>query len=211
MKNNQYIRQAQYKKGFANIILVGVIVVLIAIGVYFAFRKNLEPVAQQPIPTIAQTNTSTPTSKNETANWKICTNIKYGYEVKYPSTWKVWKTGAPEARLASCDENLASYSFAEDLFGMPLKNQINLMVFTRDNQVKEFWQGINSLDDYIKRMSAWKVQKETIISGERLIWLEYNQELQLVSYHNSAIYEFNISSMNSTTLDKFLASFKFTE
>ncbi|MDO8728899.1 MAG: hypothetical protein Q7K26_03285 [bacterium] len=49
------------QKGFANIILVVVIVVLAGVVGYFAFVKKSEPIAQQPTPTPTQTNTPAPT------------------------------------------------------------------------------------------------------------------------------------------------------
>ena len=85
MKNQQ--------KGFIEIVLIGVIVVLLAIGGYFAFRKNSAPVVEQPTPNpapiVTQTNTpvTTPATADETANWKTYTNSQYGFELKYPSTW----------------------------------------------------------------------------------------------------------------------------
>ena len=61
---NQYIRQAQYKKGFASLVLIGVVFVLIAVGGYFLWHKKAEapvpvaePVAQTPVvTTTTQTN-----------------------------------------------------------------------------------------------------------------------------------------------------------
>lgn len=206
------------QKGFANIVLIIVIVAIIAVGGYFAFVKKSEPIAQQqPTPTTIQTKTPTPSptptpEKKQTAN---CVNGKFGYELIYPVGWKVWTRGEGEARSATCSENLASYSFAKDLFGTLFKNQINLMVFTRDNQVKEFWQGVNSLDDYVNKTTL-SIKKETRLGGERLVWLSldsrFNPETdRLLAYHNNSIYEFSIYSVDSATLDKFLASFKFTK
>ena len=76
------------QKGFANIVLVIVIVVLVGAVGYFAFVKKMEPVTQQPTPP-ATTQTSTPqqpspTPINETANWKTYKNDTYSFEVKYP-------------------------------------------------------------------------------------------------------------------------------
>lgn len=54
------------QKGFANIILVVVIVAIIAVGGYFVFVKKSEPVAQQPTPSptpTTQTPTPTPIQK----------------------------------------------------------------------------------------------------------------------------------------------------
>ena len=199
--------------------MVVVIVVLVGVVGYFAFVKKSGQVAQQPTPTLVVTQTKTPTpsptptpEKKQTAN---CVNGKFGYQLTYPVGWKVWTRGEGEARSATCSENLASYFFAKDLFGTPFKNQINLMVFTRDNQVKEFWKGINSLDDYVNKTTL-SVKKETKLGGERLIWLSldsrFNPETdRLLAYHDNSIYEFSVYSVDNTTLDKFLASFEFTK
>ncbi|MBI5732215.1 MAG: hypothetical protein HY982_02545 [Candidatus Magasanikbacteria bacterium] len=82
------------QKGFANIILVVVIVILVGAVGYFAFVKKSEPVAQQPTPTPIQvTNTPksnptpTPTPADPTANWKVYSNTRYAYTIKYPTNW----------------------------------------------------------------------------------------------------------------------------
>jgi len=49
------------QKGFANIVLIGVIVVLVGVVGYFTFIKKSEPVAEQPTPTPTQTTTTTKT------------------------------------------------------------------------------------------------------------------------------------------------------
>ena len=166
------------------IILGAAIVIILGAVGYFAFVKKPAPIAQQ-TPISSSTN---------------CVNEKYGYELTHPADWKVWTRGEGEARAATCGENLASYSFAKDIFGVEPKDQINLMVYS-DNQ---------SLDEYVKSLPAWKVQKETTIDGERLIWLEYNQQWQLVAHHNSIRYEFRVYEVENVILDEFLASFKFT-
>lgn len=77
------------QKGFANIILIVIIVAIVAVGGYFVFSKKLEPIAQQPTPTPTKTPVSpTPTAKDETAGWNTFTDTQYGFEFKYPDTWK---------------------------------------------------------------------------------------------------------------------------
>ena len=86
------------QKGFANIILVIVIVVLVGAVGYFSFVKKSEPIAQQPTPTPTQTNTPTKnptptqTPKDEIASWKTYGNDQYGFEFKYPANYVVTKT-----------------------------------------------------------------------------------------------------------------------
>lgn len=46
------------QKGFANIILVVVMVILVGVVGYFTFVKKSEPIVQQPTPTLTQTTTS---------------------------------------------------------------------------------------------------------------------------------------------------------
>lgn len=66
------------QKGFANIILAAVIVVLISAVGYFVFVKKSEPIIQQP----------TPTSEDETTNWKTYNNATYNYQFKYPQEFE---------------------------------------------------------------------------------------------------------------------------
>ncbi|MBI2669894.1 MAG: hypothetical protein HYX20_02015 [Candidatus Yanofskybacteria bacterium] len=68
------------QKGFANIILVVVIVILVGAVGYFVFVKN--PVAiQTKIPTPTPTKTA-----DSTASWMTYTNPRAGYQFEYPST-----------------------------------------------------------------------------------------------------------------------------
>jgi hypothetical protein len=42
MNNQKYVRQAQHKKGFASLVLIGVLIVLVAVGGYFLWSKKNE-------------------------------------------------------------------------------------------------------------------------------------------------------------------------
>ncbi len=81
------------QKGFVNIILIMVVVVLIGVAGYFGLVRKSEPVVEQ-IPS-AQTLTPTPqvsnnqpapipTPSGETANWKTYRNEVFGFEFSYP-------------------------------------------------------------------------------------------------------------------------------
>ncbi|MBI2034050.1 MAG: hypothetical protein HYT13_03065 [Candidatus Liptonbacteria bacterium] len=85
------------QKGFANIILVLVIIVLVGTIGYFALIKGPTPTVQQTstptkVPVTQQPTPVTPTPSNETTNWKIYRNEEYSFEMKYPSNWNVLLT-----------------------------------------------------------------------------------------------------------------------
>ncbi len=78
------------QKGFANIILGVIVVMLVGVVGYFAFVKKSTPIAQQtptPTPTQTQKPVSPMPTPDKTANWKTYTNAQYGFEFKYPTGW----------------------------------------------------------------------------------------------------------------------------
>ena len=61
------------KKGYINIILAVLIVVLVGTVGYLTFVKKPEPII--------------PTPKDETSSWKTYKSEDFNYELRYPSTW----------------------------------------------------------------------------------------------------------------------------
>lgn len=94
------------QKGFANVILVVVIVILVGIVGYFVFVKKSEPIAQQtptPTPTPSQTQppkTTTP-STSTTQSYKGT-----GFSVNYPKSWVIQNRGCSDMGGTDCT-NLA--------------------------------------------------------------------------------------------------------
>jgi hypothetical protein len=89
-----------HQKGFANLILVGIVLVLIAVGGYFLWSKKAKA------PVVAQTNTpvtSTPTQAGDMANWKTYTNTQYGFEFQYPADWNLPLNKNPHDGLGSIE------------------------------------------------------------------------------------------------------------
>jgi len=74
------------QKGFANIVLIVVIVAIVAVGGYFMFVKKSAPIAQQPTPTPTQTNTPvsptpTPTPVSKTfSESEILASLKTNWQ-----------------------------------------------------------------------------------------------------------------------------------
>ncbi len=65
---NQYIRQTQYKKGFINIIIVMIVVVLAGAGAYFVLNRQL----------------SSPSPSREITNFEECARAGYPVGESYP-------------------------------------------------------------------------------------------------------------------------------
>lgn len=85
------------QKGFANVILIVVIVAIVAVGGYFVFVKKPEPVAQQPVPT----DNTIPVSTGTILIVKLSNSehiVKVGHEIEARALLKIASTcpfGAP--------------------------------------------------------------------------------------------------------------------
>ena len=75
------------KKGFVNLVLVGALVLILAIGGYVAWSKKSPPTNQEVSTPISTSNTT-----NETANWKTYSSVDFS--LKYPTTWYL-ETSSP--------------------------------------------------------------------------------------------------------------------
>jgi len=85
------------QKKFVSIVLVMAIIAIVVVGGYFIFVKKSEPLVKYsaPISTQTKTSISTSTPKDETIAWSTYQDDKFGYEVKYPTGYVVYKYTAP--------------------------------------------------------------------------------------------------------------------
>lgn len=86
-KYNQITLKFMNQKTIIAILGVAVII-LLGTTIYFATIRNVS----QPVPTPTSVTTqpaSTTAPIDETANWKVYTNAKYGFEMQVPQDWNV--------------------------------------------------------------------------------------------------------------------------
>jgi hypothetical protein len=182
-------------KGFAKVVLI-IIAVAVLTGAWAGYLviKNKQRTA----------------AFLETERWKICRNDKYGYEVKYPFGWEVWKSGAPEARKATCEENLSIISFSPNLFTN--QPQISIDVSDGERLKGTIYEGVKSLDDYFSRspaiLQARPIIEESVLDGEKLVW---HKDGSLTAFHNNSIFEFYRKDVDDWMMEKFFSTFKFTK
>src|SRR3989344_6848742 len=160
------------QKGFTNIILVIVVIVLIGIAGYFIFVKKSEPIAQQPTPI------------DETASWKTYTNSEQGFEFKYPAICKTSSNDMVGGVQLSVDINSAN-------------DNCNFSVVYYDN-LDAISIGVDvprkSVYDFAKDPSLSSTQKIIFHGNDALSGVFENkyislQEKEIYVSHNGHLYE----------------------
>ena len=75
-----------YRRGFAPIIILLLVAVIVALGVggYVALKKNQESRSKNNAAV-----TQAPTTVVDTSTWKTYTNSQYGFEFRYPPIWGI--------------------------------------------------------------------------------------------------------------------------
>ncbi len=87
------------KKGFAQIIIVAVIALVIGAVAVFGYQKYIQKPTLAPTQSpsnsdkITNQNSPSPATSEETANWKTYASTKYGYLIKYPKDWNIQSPG----------------------------------------------------------------------------------------------------------------------
>lgn len=161
------------QRGFINIILVVLVVVLAGVVGYVTLVKKPTTIREeptnaqniQPIPPTSAIKESTFESKDETINWKVCNNIKSGYEIQYPSNWKIWYKSMQGIAEADCNNGDEILVFSKEKPGPAGETSNGFGIkFEKAN--------IQSIDSYIaQQISPERTFRETIIiDGEKALW-----------------------------------------
>ena len=182
------------QKGFVSIILIVAIVIVVSTVGYFAFVKKSEPIVQQTTPTPTKTNTPvspTPTpTPNLRANWKTYTNSQYGFEVKYPDTWKVSETAA--------SVNFMLVKNAQDVY-------LSFFVYN---------EPISEAEAHLPLFSVpgRKIDSRTNVIINGIAWVKLvveKNQIALLTYSNGRTYAAQYSTFENVS-SQILSTFKFT-
>jgi hypothetical protein len=164
--------------------------------------------ASSTAPLAANANLTASTSV-DTLSWNTCQNNKYGYEIKYPSDWKVWTKGPGEAVLGRCDEDLQFISWGPDIYSSLRPPHLDL--YLEDASAHDNLYSGKSLDEFLAlgTPKLWgQITKESVtIDGERLVWFENHL---LLSFHSGTFFEFHPHGIDERLLEKIMSTLRFT-
>jgi hypothetical protein len=180
------------KQGFIIPLIIAVVAILaIGAGVFVYESKKVEA------PVVV-----------DTSDWKTCTNIKYGYELKYPSTWNTYSRTE-----GGYKENVCDYAGGIRIFEFDPHKDIESGYIhieptwdVKNNTVEEY----GSFEEYLSSPVNRPVGSFEISDfyGEKAVISSGNFE-SINIYHNKAIYRLNFSIKDKELLKHILSTFKF--
>jgi len=222
MKNTQ--------KGSIVIWIVVIMIIIIGGGLYFYYQNKTPsqtPVTQtidsNPIPTSPVQQSSNRTS---TATWKSCSNSKYGYVAKYPSTWVIVEVGSGGLAPSSCEQSINSITFAQSVKG---GGQISVATEDKAYMNTTVYKGCNSLEectgydtsrlaDHEKNSSIQGYNRPYLvyslpnrpstIDGEKILW-NPNDTRWFYTFHNGVLFDLYAAGTDDKTISDFISCFKF--
>ncbi len=145
-----------------------------------------DPVVQTPTQPVA----TQPTSVDETATWQTYTNTKLGFEVKYPTTWKVSES---DSRINFMEKNGQDVSLSFFVYNKTIsESEALLPIFS---------------------VPGRKINSRTNVVVNNIDWIklvvEENQIAQL-TYKDGKTYAAQYSTFENIS-PKIISTFKFTK
>ena len=144
-------------------------------------------------------------SSDETANWKIYTNTKYGYEIKYPEKWGI-ESSPEDIHISSVkDTSNARQPFTTIEIQPGLKKPANISLLEYLRSANKNNDGIGAGAVYSNiTFNGYKAVKSSVNGGEGPAGPGYIIEVNSTTYVSIAVY---LGSAEPET-DQVLSSFR---
>lgn len=207
-------------KGFASIIILLGIAVIILIGGVVVYQKVLAPKAN-PTPTPIASPTPDPT-----ANWKTYTNSILGYQVRYPSDWVI-RDAAPDSGggqpnkssvfvdiIKNSEENNYPFGF------LSIEGSLDVLANNVEKDINKAFE--NWIDPYANMQSRGYKKSVEIINSINLVIMEgifshesrpyYAKTYYLKTHDNKSaivIYTRDYPEKKGSSFDQILSTFKY--
>jgi len=194
------------QKGFAPILILVGVLVLIAGGVYYlGIKKAPVQQVQNPMVTFQTAQaTPTPSTSDQTVNWKTYTNNENNYSFKYPQTWQLEQEGTTIRIFDPKSKYSESFSFITYSPVSPKK----LSLLSIEDFVKQQQDNIPYLQFTPITIGGIEGKRTTDIPGADVYDTVFVKR-------GSTIYKIELSnegaSITKDTFDQILSTFKFTQ
>lgn len=195
------------QKGQVLILVLIVILIIAAVagGTYYLSRST-PPKASLPSSVVSQTPQSTPSTTDETANWKTYTNTKIGVSFKYPNEGKIKEGGSYGVDNVFLEDSNSIALLIDD-------GQMTIsMEQTGENNLESFMADYKSFDGEIGfDYEGNKVEKVYIDGIQALKGAvagpKSNRVLTLIN--NNKVYSISFEPLISTKGEQVLNSIRF--
>ncbi len=150
---------------------------------------------------------------DQTLDWKDCIVSKYGYKIKYPSDWNIYKAGAPGTKIAKCSDNLEIFTFSPNIYEDPsIVRQITIDVSDQVRLAGTIYAGAKSLNEYFSKNPAilknYPIIGDTTLNGERMVIL---RDGRINIFHNNIFFDIRSVNLSELQISQFLSTLKFTD
>jgi len=201
------------QKGFAKVALIAVIITTISVSGYFILVKKSTPTAQQ-------TSVSTPTLKNEMADWKTYTNEKYGFKIQLPDDWQTKEDSKYNFVSFNSQEKFNAITKHNDseVNGGGMSDNVTISYYKDDaeyiSQIGYQFQKLPTLEEYINQNSDVRNLQTINFAGqsafranvngmfdEDVIWVRKDKHLYII----------RLVGVGNPLGNEILSTFKFTK
>ncbi len=202
MKNNQ--------KGFANLVLIGIVTLLVIGGGYFILSgKSKEPEIKE----ISSTDTSNST------DWETYINEEYGFEFDYPSIYTVKSYNEPTVRGHLFGVGISSIAMGEVEGGYGPLSNIGIYVWDNSKKLSLVDWASDEYNNSFSNYSGSNDLKNETISGHKAInysWEGLGYGKTVLIENNKMILMLDTGANSKTNqgwqdFEGILSTFKFTK
>ncbi len=147
----------------------------------------------------------------ELKHWSVCRNKRHGYEIQFPGSWNIY-VGLYRQLVYDC-EGTDSFYLSPNI-NVDKQDLQFIDVDTYDMGEPEF-EGETALTKYFnshpKILQNNPIVKESLLHGERVMWLKDVPTPWIYFSHDKTLYEIKGKGISSKVFESFLLKFRFLD